>query len=260
MILFISISGCRLKTVLRERVVSRRVRRLAGRGSRRAGRVPGQEAARHPAHGACLAGTPWTSSGRPGGARWCAASSTRSRAAAPAARARPGPSRCTRTTRSGTAGHGAGHGTLPGRDSTDAQFSIRYVGDMLAWLHQATASEKEHLEALLKQVTAQGGCPAGVWRLSRGPTPTPCSPQRRACHLRGAGQPGRPPLRAPRPAADALCPRHLHPVTQLLTPFPWAPRPSASSLGAFAFRARLGALARAVSGHPGLSTRRAKAV
>ncbi|CDQ98868.1 unnamed protein product [Oncorhynchus mykiss] len=31
----------------------------------------------------------------------------------------------------------------------------RYVGDMLAWLHQATASEKEHLEALLKQVTAR---------------------------------------------------------------------------------------------------------
>lgn len=27
---------------------------------------------------------------------------------------------------------------------------------MLAWLHQATASEKEHLEALLKQVTLQG--------------------------------------------------------------------------------------------------------
>ncbi|KAL2096633.1 hypothetical protein ACEWY4_008781 [Coilia grayii] len=33
---------------------------------------------------------------------------------------------------------------------------MRYVGDMLAWLHQATASEKEHLEALLKQVTIQG--------------------------------------------------------------------------------------------------------
>lgn len=27
---------------------------------------------------------------------------------------------------------------------------------MLAWLHQATASEKEHLEALLKHVTQQG--------------------------------------------------------------------------------------------------------
>ncbi|KAL0972649.1 hypothetical protein UPYG_G00192370 [Umbra pygmaea] len=33
---------------------------------------------------------------------------------------------------------------------------MRYVGDMLAWLHQATASEKEHMEALLKQVTAPG--------------------------------------------------------------------------------------------------------
>uniref|UniRef100_A0AAY5EBA4 Conserved oligomeric Golgi complex subunit 6 n=1 Tax=Electrophorus electricus TaxID=8005 RepID=A0AAY5EBA4_ELEEL len=33
---------------------------------------------------------------------------------------------------------------------------LRYVGDMLAWLHQATASEKEHLEALLKQVTMPG--------------------------------------------------------------------------------------------------------
>uniref|UniRef100_A0A3B5AA60 Conserved oligomeric Golgi complex subunit 6 n=1 Tax=Stegastes partitus TaxID=144197 RepID=A0A3B5AA60_9TELE len=33
---------------------------------------------------------------------------------------------------------------------------MRYVGDMLAWLHQATASEKEHLEALLRQVTLQG--------------------------------------------------------------------------------------------------------
>ncbi|XP_031153351.1 conserved oligomeric Golgi complex subunit 6 [Sander lucioperca] len=32
---------------------------------------------------------------------------------------------------------------------------MRYVGDMVAWLHQATASEKEHLEALLKQVTLQ---------------------------------------------------------------------------------------------------------
>uniref|UniRef100_A0A4X2LCK1 Conserved oligomeric Golgi complex subunit 6 n=1 Tax=Vombatus ursinus TaxID=29139 RepID=A0A4X2LCK1_VOMUR len=33
---------------------------------------------------------------------------------------------------------------------------LRYVGDMLAWLHQATASEKEHLETLLKMVTIQG--------------------------------------------------------------------------------------------------------
>ncbi|XP_054852884.1 conserved oligomeric Golgi complex subunit 6 isoform X1 [Eublepharis macularius] len=33
---------------------------------------------------------------------------------------------------------------------------LRYIGDMLAWLHQATASEKEHLEAMLKLVTAEG--------------------------------------------------------------------------------------------------------
>ncbi|KAJ7341519.1 hypothetical protein JRQ81_005712 [Phrynocephalus forsythii] len=33
---------------------------------------------------------------------------------------------------------------------------LRYVGDMLAWLHQATASEKEHLEALLKHITTEG--------------------------------------------------------------------------------------------------------
>ncbi|KAH0621916.1 hypothetical protein JD844_023662 [Phrynosoma platyrhinos] len=33
---------------------------------------------------------------------------------------------------------------------------LRYVGDMLAWLHQATASEKEHLEALLKYMTTEG--------------------------------------------------------------------------------------------------------
>ncbi|XP_053729279.1 conserved oligomeric Golgi complex subunit 6 [Synchiropus splendidus] len=33
---------------------------------------------------------------------------------------------------------------------------MRYVGDMLAWLHQAAASEREHLEALLKQVTTPG--------------------------------------------------------------------------------------------------------
>ncbi|XP_015674182.1 conserved oligomeric Golgi complex subunit 6 [Protobothrops mucrosquamatus] len=33
---------------------------------------------------------------------------------------------------------------------------LRYVGDMLAWLHQATASEKEHLEAFLKHITTEG--------------------------------------------------------------------------------------------------------
>ncbi|KAJ8030190.1 Conserved oligomeric Golgi complex subunit 6 [Holothuria leucospilota] len=32
---------------------------------------------------------------------------------------------------------------------------LRYVGDMLAWLHQASASEKEHLISLLRMATAQ---------------------------------------------------------------------------------------------------------
>ncbi|XP_060800153.1 conserved oligomeric Golgi complex subunit 6 isoform X2 [Neoarius graeffei] len=38
----------------------------------------------------------------------------------------------------------------------DRPVLYKYVGDMLAWLHQTTASEKEHLEALLKHTTGQG--------------------------------------------------------------------------------------------------------
>lgn len=34
--------------------------------------------------------------------------------------------------------------------------SDRYVGDMLAWLHQGVASEKELLQSLLKKVLATG--------------------------------------------------------------------------------------------------------
>ncbi|XP_077861444.1 conserved oligomeric Golgi complex subunit 6-like [Saccoglossus kowalevskii] len=34
---------------------------------------------------------------------------------------------------------------------------LRYVGDMLAWLHQASASEKEHLQGLVKLATQQAG-------------------------------------------------------------------------------------------------------
>ena len=33
---------------------------------------------------------------------------------------------------------------------------LRYVGDMLAWLHQASASEKEHLQTLLKKCIEKG--------------------------------------------------------------------------------------------------------
>uniref|UniRef100_A0A671UH25 Conserved oligomeric Golgi complex subunit 6 n=1 Tax=Sparus aurata TaxID=8175 RepID=A0A671UH25_SPAAU len=49
-----------------------------------------------------------------------------------------------------------GHGGTPRPIEMHSHDPMRYVGDMLAWLHQATASEKEHLEALLKQVTLQG--------------------------------------------------------------------------------------------------------
>ncbi|XP_039733191.1 conserved oligomeric Golgi complex subunit 6 isoform X2 [Pteropus medius] len=51
---------------------------------------------------------------------------------------------------------GPGGGGAPRPIEMHSHDPLRYVGDMLAWLHQATASEKEHLEALLKQVTAQG--------------------------------------------------------------------------------------------------------
>uniref|UniRef100_A0A8D3CZ82 Conserved oligomeric Golgi complex subunit 6 n=1 Tax=Scophthalmus maximus TaxID=52904 RepID=A0A8D3CZ82_SCOMX len=48
-----------------------------------------------------------------------------------------------------------GHGGTPRPIEMHSHDPMRYVGDMLAWLHQATASEKEHLDALLKQVTLQ---------------------------------------------------------------------------------------------------------
>ncbi|XP_023377571.1 conserved oligomeric Golgi complex subunit 6 [Pteropus vampyrus] len=51
---------------------------------------------------------------------------------------------------------GPGGGGAPRPIEMHSHDPLRYVGDMLAWLHQATASEKEHLEALLKQVTSQG--------------------------------------------------------------------------------------------------------
>ncbi|KAJ8280646.1 hypothetical protein GJAV_G00057290 [Gymnothorax javanicus] len=49
-----------------------------------------------------------------------------------------------------------GSGGTPRPIEMHSHDPLRYVGDMLAWLHQATASEKEHLEALLKQVTTPG--------------------------------------------------------------------------------------------------------
>uniref|UniRef100_A0A8C0QSD2 Conserved oligomeric Golgi complex subunit 6 n=1 Tax=Chelonoidis abingdonii TaxID=106734 RepID=A0A8C0QSD2_CHEAB len=49
-----------------------------------------------------------------------------------------------------------GPGSTPRPIEMHSHDPLRYVGDMLAWLHQATASEKEHLEAMLKLVTTQG--------------------------------------------------------------------------------------------------------
>lgn len=55
------------------------------------------------------------------------------------------------------------------------RLSCRYVGDMLAWLHQATASEKEHLEALLKNVNQHGtSLPAAPVAQSHTVPSTPC--------------------------------------------------------------------------------------
>ena len=35
---------------------------------------------------------------------------------------------------------------------------IRYVGDILAWLHQAVAGEKELLQSLLRRTNVKGKC------------------------------------------------------------------------------------------------------
>jgi len=52
--------------------------------------------------------------------------------------------------------------TVPGPGGTPRPIELhshdplRYVGDMLAWLHQAIASEREHIQALLKKCPAEG--------------------------------------------------------------------------------------------------------
>ncbi|NXY41121.1 COG6 protein, partial [Ceuthmochares aereus] len=53
---------------------------------------------------------------------------------------------------------------------------LRYVGDMLAWLHQATASEKEHLEAMLKLVTIQGSVEENIQEVVGHITEDVCRP------------------------------------------------------------------------------------
>ncbi|XP_030837791.1 conserved oligomeric Golgi complex subunit 6 [Strongylocentrotus purpuratus] len=48
-----------------------------------------------------------------------------------------------------------GRGGTPRPIELHSHDPMRYVGDMLAWLHQASASEKEHLDALLRLASAQ---------------------------------------------------------------------------------------------------------
>lgn len=48
-----------------------------------------------------------------------------------------------------------GRGGTPRPIELHSHDPMRYVGDMLAWLHQASASESEHLQALLRLASAQ---------------------------------------------------------------------------------------------------------
>ncbi|KAL5013576.1 hypothetical protein ScPMuIL_007846 [Solemya velum] len=48
-------------------------------------------------------------------------------------------------------GYEVGPGGTPRPIELHSHDPLRYVGDMLAWLHQAVASEKEHLQSLLKK-------------------------------------------------------------------------------------------------------------
>ncbi|XP_014681366.1 PREDICTED: conserved oligomeric Golgi complex subunit 6-like [Priapulus caudatus] len=49
-----------------------------------------------------------------------------------------------------------GPGGVPRPIELHSHDPLRYVGDMLAWLHQAAASECEHMQSLLKLVTKEG--------------------------------------------------------------------------------------------------------
>jgi conserved oligomeric Golgi complex subunit 6 len=43
-----------------------------------------------------------------------------------------------------------GPGGMPRPIELHSHDPLRYLGDMLAWLHQAAASEHEHIQALLR--------------------------------------------------------------------------------------------------------------
>ena len=50
----------------------------------------------------------------------------------------------------------SGPGGMPRPIELHSHDPQRYIGDMLAWLHQATASELEYLQAIMKECTKNG--------------------------------------------------------------------------------------------------------
>lgn len=50
-----------------------------------------------------------------------------------------------------------GPGGTPRPIELQAHDSLRYIGDMLAWIHQACASEKEMLESLFQKTPTRIG-------------------------------------------------------------------------------------------------------
>ena len=51
-----------------------------------------------------------------------------------------------------------GPGGVPRPIELHSHDPLRYLGDMLAWLHQAAASEHEHIQALLKNCAKISEC------------------------------------------------------------------------------------------------------
>lgn len=61
-----------------------------------------------------------------------------------------------------------GHGGLPRPIELHAHDPLRYVGDMLAWVHQAIAAEREFLEGLFGRRAEEGGRMVGAPRMRGG--------------------------------------------------------------------------------------------
>jgi hypothetical protein len=66
-----------------------------------------------------------------------------------------------------TTGSRTGGATLP--IDLHAHDALRYIGDMLAWVHQAIAAEREFLEALLSIDTGARMRRTSGWASSRTP-------------------------------------------------------------------------------------------